>query len=197
MNSVCLDNGLCLSPSNNSLELLSYQGCTWYSGAAEACPGAEYCRLKSNAPPPPSPHSSSVPAEKNKPLTKEHTSASDATGWQYPKGTKWNIIPCPNGKYCCSVDSVSADCCAAEGEEGTFEVSFGRVRDSTTTSYQTNWVTTPTTVTLLSATTYTRTATETVCPTMTETETETLASDATAAAAASTVAPALAARFTA
>ncbi|KAL1646604.1 hypothetical protein SLS58_003190 [Diplodia intermedia] len=111
---------------------------------------------------------------------------------QYPKGTKWNIIPCPNGKYCCSVDRVSADCCAAEEEEDTFEVSFGRVRDSTTTSYQTNWVTTPTTVTLLSATTYTRTATETVCPTVTETET--LASDA---AAASTVAPALAASFTA
>lgn len=110
----------------------------------------------------------------DKELTKNFLSSQDATGYQYPKGTKYNIIPCSNGKYCCSVDVVSTDCCAVE--EDTFEVSFGRVRDSTTT--------------MISTWTYTTTSTETVCPTTTET----LAST-TPAAVDSTATPNVAARF--
>ncbi|KAH7014692.1 hypothetical protein B0J12DRAFT_733570, partial [Macrophomina phaseolina] len=124
---ICLDNGLCLTPSSNSLEILQYRGCTWNWGVGQACPGAEYCRLK------------------------------NATGYQYPLGSVFNIIPCSSGKYCCSVDEVSNDCCA--NEEDTFEVSWGPIRDSTTTSYST-WTYT---------TTAYETTTETVCPATTET----------------------------
>lgn len=44
--STCLDNGLCLTPSNNSLEILQYAGCTYLTGYGSTCPGAEYCAMK-------------------------------------------------------------------------------------------------------------------------------------------------------
>ncbi|KAF4304174.1 hypothetical protein GTA08_BOTSDO08541 [Botryosphaeria dothidea] len=122
--STCLDNGLCLTPSNSSLGFLQYAGCTYLSGYGQACPGAEYCAYKS------------VP------------------DGPYQRGS-WNVIPCSNGKYCCSFGEISNECCA--DEEETFEVSWGPVPDHSTTIYST-W-------------TYTTTATttESVCPTASST----------------------------
>ncbi|KAK0610238.1 hypothetical protein DIS24_g12136 [Lasiodiplodia hormozganensis] len=107
----CLDNGLCITPSNSSLGTLLYGGCTYLSGYGPACPGADYCANK-----------------------------------LYPEGSyakgPWNVIPCSNGKYCCSFNEVSNDCCADEAE--TFEVSWGPIPDHSITVY--SYVTRTTTV---------------------------------------------------